>query len=135
MSNEFLLNLGILHDAFHELSDLSLQLQNRNLSLASALAIIERTIRVIDSIVETQGPKLKEANLAYREMSFKGVKLTVNKSVQKINSAQFFRSLSNNLKTRLFTTQSSSSSNVISSKFKEEYDQLLSDLGILVLKN
>lgn len=134
-SNEFILNLGILLDALHELSDLSLQLQNRDLSLASAHTIIERTIRVIDSMVETQGPKLKEVNLASQEMSFKGVKLTSHKSVQRINSSQFFRSLSNNLKSRLFTTQSSNSSNNVPSKFQEEYDQLLSDLDIFAPKN
>jgi len=134
-SNEFILNLGILLDALHELSDLSCQLQNRDLSLASAHTVIERTIRVIDSMVETPGPKLKEVNLVSQEMSFKGVKLIFHKSVQKINYSQFFRSLSNNLKSRLFTTQSSNSSNNASSKFQEEYDQLLSDLDIFVPKN
>lgn len=53
-STGFLLNLGILHDALQELSDLSLQLQNRDISLTSAHTKIERTIRVIDSIVEIQ---------------------------------------------------------------------------------
>ncbi|KAL4121579.1 hypothetical protein QTP88_014066 [Uroleucon formosanum] len=91
--NEFILHLGILLDALQELSDLSLQLQNRDLSLASVHTIIERTIRVIDSIFETQGPKLKEVNLASQEMSFKGVKLSSHKSVQRINSSQFFRNI------------------------------------------
>jgi len=134
-SSEFILNLGILLDALHELFDLSFQLQNRDLSLASAHTITERTIRVIDSMVETQEPKFKEVNLASQEMSFKGVKLTSHKSVQRINSSQFVRSLSNNLKSRLFTTQSSKSSNNVPSKFQEEYDQLLLDLDIFVPKN
>lgn len=69
-SNEFILNLGMLYDALYRLFDLSLQLQNRNLSLGSAHTIIERTFRVIDSMVETQGPKLKEVNLAAKDMSF-----------------------------------------------------------------
>jgi len=118
-SNEFILNLGILLDALNELSDLSLQLQNRDLSLVSAHILIERTIRVIDSMVEIQGPKLKEVNLAYQDMNFKEVKLTSHKSVQRINSSQFFRSLSNNLKSRLFTTQSSNSSNNVFLNFKK----------------
>lgn len=86
-------------------------------------------------MVETQGQKIKEINLVSEEMSFKGVKLTVHKSVQSINSVQFFRSISNNLKTIIFTTQLSNLSNDISSKFKEKYDQLLSHLDIFVLKN
>ncbi|KAL4141586.1 hypothetical protein QTP88_004202 [Uroleucon formosanum] len=73
--------------------------------------------------------------LELAEMSFKGVKLSSHKSVQRINSSQSFRSLLNNLKSRLFTTQSSNSSNNVSSKFQEEYDQLLSDLDIFVPKN
>lgn len=39
-SIEFIVNLGILHYALHELSNLSLQLQNRDLSLASVHTII-----------------------------------------------------------------------------------------------
>jgi hypothetical protein len=134
-SKDFVLNLGILYDALQELSDLSLQLQKRDLGLAAAHTLIERTIRILDSMIETYGPKFTEVNVAHDEMVFKGVQLKVHKCVQKINSRQFFRSLSNNLKNRLLTTQSSHVSNTSSKLFKEEYDQLLSDLNVLTPNN
>lgn len=86
-SNNFVLNMGILYDALHELSDLSLQLQKRDLGLATAHTLVGRTVRVLESMIETCGPKVTEVNLADQEMNFKGVQLKVYKSVQKINAS------------------------------------------------
>jgi len=59
---------------------------------------------------------------------FKNVKLATNKSIPKIISSQFFRSLANNLRSRLFTTQASHLSTVNDNQFKEKYIiQLLKD--------
>jgi len=129
-SKDFVFHLGMLYDVLNELSDLSLQLQKRDLGLAKAHTMIDRTVRILDSMIEIHGPKLTEVNLANEEMVFKGVQLHIHKSVQKINSRQFFRSISNNLKSRLFTTQSSHVSNASSNLFKETYDQLLADLNV-----
>jgi len=129
-SKDFVFNLGMLYNILNELSDLSLQLQKRDLGLAKAHSMIDRTVRILESMIEIHGPKLTEVNLANEEMVFKGIQLHIHKSVQKINSRQFFRSISNNLKTRLFTTQSSHVSNASSNLFKETYDQLLTDLNV-----
>ncbi|KAL4123382.1 hypothetical protein QTP88_015578 [Uroleucon formosanum] len=101
-----------------------------NLGLAKAHSMINLTVRILDSMIEIHGPKLTEVILANEEIVFKGIQLHIHKSVQKINSRQFFRSISNNLKSRLFTTQSSHVSNAFSNLFKETYDQLLADLNV-----
>lgn len=77
---------------------MSLQLQKRDLGLAKAHTMIDRTVRILDSMIEIHGPRLTEVILANEEMVFKGIQLHIHKSVQKINSRQFFRSISNNLK-------------------------------------
>lgn len=54
-------------------------------------------------------PKLKEVNDAFAkaDAEFKNVKLATNKSIPKIISSQFFKSLANNFRSWLFTTQAS----------------------------
>jgi len=95
--------LGIMYDALTELADLSLLLQDRCLSLSEANSCIDRTIRIFDSMAENHGPKLKEVNdtFAKADAVFKNVKLATNKSIPKIIPSQFFRSLANNLRSRL----------------------------------
>jgi len=48
------------HVQLSELSDLSLQLQDRGLSLSTANSCIKRTIHIFDSMSNTYGPKTKE---------------------------------------------------------------------------
>lgn len=73
--------------------------------------------------------------LTNAETLFKNVKLANNKVIPKIISSQFFRSLANNLRSRLFTTQASHVSSVNDNQFKENYTQLLQDLNYLDMKN
>jgi len=89
---------------------------------------------VFDSMAENYGPKTNKAIDSCEELSFKGIPLITNKAIPKINPLQFFRSLSNNLRSRLFTTQLS---NVFMSgnQFKNIFTQLLSDLDVLDPKN
>jgi len=89
---------------------------------------------VFDSMAENYGPKTKEAIDSCEEQSFKGIPLITNKAIPKINPLQFFRSLSNNLRSRLFTTQSSNVS-MQGNEFKNIYTQLLSHLDVLDPKN
>lgn len=56
-SIEFIHKLGILFDALTELSDLSLKLQKRDLSLVAAHKLIEKTIRVLESIANGEKTK------------------------------------------------------------------------------
>lgn len=104
IANIFIFVLGIMYDALSELSDLSLILQRRSMSLSEANKCIIRTIRIFESMIDHPGPKTTEA---YKdtEMIFKNVELGSNKAIPKIKMEQFFRSLANNLKSRLFTMQ------------------------------
>jgi hypothetical protein len=81
---------------------------------------------VFDSMAENYSPKTKEAIDSCEELLFKGIKLISNKSILKI-ALQFFRSISNNLKNILFTTQSSNVS-MQGDEFKNINTHLLSDL-------
>jgi len=85
-SKDFVFNLGMLYDVLNELFDLFLQLQKRDLGLAKAHTMIDRTVRILESMIEIHGPKLTEINLTNEEMVFEGILLHIHKSVQKINS-------------------------------------------------
>lgn len=61
---------------------------------------------------------------------FKDVPLITNKSIAKIEHGQFFMSLANNMRSRLFTTQSTHVSKN-KNDFKNEFDELLKDLDVL----
>jgi len=80
------------------------------------------------------GPKTEEVVDACSKLMFKDVPLTNNRNVSKINSRQFFKSLANNMRSRLFTFQASHSTTV-GNIFKEKYDELLKDLDILNVQN
>lgn len=79
---------GIMYDGLSELSDLSLQLQDRGLSLSTANSCIERTIRIFDSMSNTYGPKTQEVLNAGDLLKFKDIiplaikKLTPDSSLQ-----------------------------------------------------
>ncbi|XP_050065047.1 ATP-dependent DNA helicase PIF1-like [Aphis gossypii] len=51
---------GIMYDGLSELADLSLQLQERSLSLSGANKCVLRTIRIFDSMANTFGPRTQE---------------------------------------------------------------------------
>lgn len=119
-----------MYDGLSELADLSLQLQERSLSLSAANRAIERTIRIFDSMANVCGPKAQEAMDAEKHHMFKGVPLIMNKSVPKIKHGQFFMSLGNNLRSRLFTTQATHVSKN-KNDFKNDFDELLKDLDAL----
>eukprot|EP00102_Acyrthosiphon_pisum_P010394 XP_008178697.1 PREDICTED: E3 SUMO-protein ligase KIAA1586-like [Acyrthosiphon pisum] len=133
-SIEFVTNLGIMYDALCELADLSTSLQNRSHTLTQANCCIQRIIMVFDSMAEIYGPKTKEAIDSCEKQLFKDIPLITNNAIPKINPLQFFRSLSNNLRSRLFTTQSSNVS-MQGNEFKNIYTQLLNDLDVLDPKN
>jgi len=123
-----------VYDGLSELADLSLQLQERSLSLPAANRAIERTIRIFDSMANICGPKTQEAVDAGIHFIFKDVQLVTNKSIPKIKHGQFFMSLANNLRTRLFTTQATHVSKN-KNDFKNEFDELLKDLDVLNYNN
>ena len=74
-SIEFVHNLGILYDALTELSDLSIDLQKRDQSFVNAHKSIERTIRVLNSMANTNWPRSEEVYNACKTKKFKSIVL------------------------------------------------------------
>jgi len=71
----FVDNVGMLLDALTELGDLSRELQKRHMTLPRAQKLINRQIIVLESMAETAGPFLKQAEAAIGERKFKGISL------------------------------------------------------------
>jgi len=71
----------MLLDALTELGDLSRELQKRDMTLRRALKLIDRLIRVLESMAETAGPFLKQAEAAIAERKFNGISLEANTKV------------------------------------------------------
>ena len=127
-SPEFLVDLGLMHDALYELSNLSLLLQERGTSVVYADKLIRRSIRVLETMIEKAGIKTREAKDAAEKLMFHGITLAKNDKLITVNAKQFFTSLVNNMQARLFTTQSSNVSSVIhtrSDACKQQYEDIM----------
>src|SRR5215469_7994843 len=70
-STEFLLDLGLMCDALQELSELSLDLQERNIDIYRADQKIKAVIQIFEEIIP--GPYYKIAATAVDSNLFKGV--------------------------------------------------------------
>uniref|UniRef100_H3A963 Uncharacterized protein n=1 Tax=Latimeria chalumnae TaxID=7897 RepID=H3A963_LATCH len=108
-SAEFVHNLGVMYDAVSELSDLSKQLQRKDITLPEAHMSMSRQIRVFASMADTAGPFAVETEWAIQNMSFRDTKLHRGRCI-KIDAGRFFRSLANNMESRLMTTRASNTS-------------------------
>lgn len=129
-STDFVLNLGLLYDALTELSDLSLELQKRCTKLPDAHNLIRRQILIFESMSEKCNDGFyKEAENSECSLTFKNIELHENNK-NKINYKQFYRSLADNLKSRMlnFTSSHVSSSSDTSNKYAE-FIQLLEVLN------
>jgi hypothetical protein len=110
-------------------------LQRRNITLIDADKAARTTIRVLDSMANEPGPKLSDVQNALNVKEFKGVPLHDGK-VKIINTAQFLRSLANNLRNRMMTSSSSHvSSNAGNDNSIKQYNLLLKNLEVLNPKN
>jgi hypothetical protein len=78
-SNEFVKDLGLMHDLLEELTDLSLQLQERFCTITRADKLIKRTICVVGTSEEKPGEKERGAAKASVSMNYHGITLTNNK--------------------------------------------------------
>lgn len=104
----FIHNMGVMLDALIELGDLSRELQKRDMNLPRAHSLIDRQIRVLQSMAETPGKYTQEASRAIEKNEFKGITLTQNTKVDiQLHRGQFYRSLVANLRQRLLTTTAS----------------------------
>jgi hypothetical protein len=100
--------MGVMLDALTELGDLSRDLQKRDMTLPRAHKVIDRQIRVLESMANSPGPYVQQATAAVASNEFHGIKLASNTKVDiQVHPGQFFRSLVANLRQRLFTTTAS----------------------------
>ncbi|XP_036066733.1 E3 SUMO-protein ligase KIAA1586-like [Oryzias melastigma] len=127
-SVSFVANRGVMYDALSELSDLSRMLQRRDMTLDQAKRLLDRQIRVFESMVSTPGPQTQTAVEAEKKKVFRNVQLHENPRVPKINPGQFFRSLAENVRCRMTPTTSSH----VSTTSPENKDSLfLKDIQVL----
>lgn len=134
-SPEFLIDLGLMYDTLHELSNLSLLLQERGTSIVYADKLIRRTIQVLETMKDKgNGTKSLEAKSAATQLKFHCVELTENKKLETVNEKQFLASLINHLRAQLLTTQSSNErkgDNCMTDICKQNYDDLKQQFAVL----
>jgi len=98
----FVHNLGTMYDALQEISEFSLLLEERNMTLPKAEAGLRREIRVLKSLARFPGPASQETIEAINSMMFKGVPLIEGfKHSRKIDSEQFFLALAESIEARM----------------------------------
>ncbi|KAJ8252839.1 hypothetical protein GJAV_G00206160 [Gymnothorax javanicus] len=129
-SINFLKNLAVMADVLSELKDLSEMLQNRKITLPKAHNTMTMYVKRIESLSTYPGKCTVAANQAEEAMEFKGEKLNVGESPI-INSGQFIRAVSDNMKERLFTTTANGAQASVTVSRKETYDTLMSQMAVL----
>ncbi|XP_028592483.2 peroxisome biogenesis factor 2 isoform X1 [Podarcis muralis] len=93
-SCEFVLDLGLMCDALQVLSELSLDLQERNIDLFTADRKIKNTVQLFEERIENPGPYYNIALQSQKTMKFKGSELHKNeKLAPTISSSAFYESL------------------------------------------
>lgn len=121
----FVQNLGVMYDALEELSEFSISLQDRNMTLPKSEVSLTRQVRVLKSMAEQPGPRAEEAQTAGDLMLFKGVALTNNsRHSREINHQQFFHALAASIETRMGCLPGKQRS-------KEEYQSFLNNIRVL----
>ncbi len=103
-STAFVLDLALMCDALQELSELSLDLQNRDISLISANQKIENLVQIFERRITEPGAYYEMASEAVNKLSFFGVKLhnESGRNKQKpIDPTTFYSHLAASMKDRL----------------------------------
>lgn len=124
-----------MHDALTELSDLSLQLQKRSITLPDADNSIRRTIKVFESMFSFPGEFSEETTKVAQNMKFKNIDLQCNAKVVAINNDQFFRSLVDNMRNRLVYNINRASNERLTSTCDNKMVNMIEDLKVLDKKN
>jgi hypothetical protein len=120
-STTFVHNLALMYDALEELADLSLQLQKSSLNLIQAHSDVTLLIKVFENRVENMGRRSVEAKIAIDDLMFQDVKLCVRSKIPSIPEKQFYRSLANNLTSRLLSSSNAS----------ENFNTIMKDIKVI----
>lgn len=104
-SVNFILDLGLMVDALQELSELSLDLQERNIDLYTAHNKIQSTVEVFEQRKTTPGPAYRQALEAAKCLKFCGTDLHNTEKVTDpaISPYNFYESLKNAIARRLLS--------------------------------
>jgi hypothetical protein len=136
MSPDFLLDLGLMYDCLFEVSNLSLSLQERSISLIEADKMIKSTIKRINSFIANPGTKLMEAMEAAKNNKFNDYDLTENLKHVKIDKKKFIEALAESLEKRCFTNLSNKNqTKEHEKKNAKDYAELIESLKILNKSN
>lgn len=120
-STTFVHNLALMYDALDELADLSLQLQKSSLNLIQAHSDVTMLIKVFENRVDNMGRRAVEAKIAIENMKFQDVELCERAKIPIIPEKQFYRSLANNLTSRLLSSSNAS----------ENYNSIMNDIKVI----
>ena len=94
-SHAFVNNLGLMWDALQELSELSVELQKRDINIISAHRAIYREVKVLVAVAEQTGTdrRTEQTQTAIEENLFQGVALYAGKLTdKKLSQKDFFLS-------------------------------------------
>ncbi len=121
-SYAFVNNLGLMHDALQELSELSLELQKRDCTIIMAHKAICRQIRVFEAMSQWPGRYSQVTKREIAENSFQGVPLhTGRASDRNLDQRKFFGSLARNLEKHMLSQ----------GKDQRGYNKLIDNLKVL----
>jgi hypothetical protein len=101
-SQVFIRNLGLMHDALEELSDLSLALQKTDITLSNANKLISRQIEILEARKDAMSTFYQECCIAIDSGAFKGVKIATSSGKDReISKGQFYQALADSMRARL----------------------------------
>jgi len=100
----FIKNLDLMVDALDELSDLSLALQETDITLPLVNKRVHKEIEILESRKQSDAEYYTEACCSVSDRHFKGVSVAVGRSrkEQFIDKEQFYQALADALRARLF---------------------------------
>lgn len=104
-SIEFILDLGLMCDALQELSELSLELQDRNINLYQADVKTKSLVQIFEERRIVPGTYYKHAVIASNNLTFEGIELHKNnkKNEPAIDPNTFYGELKRSIEERLIT--------------------------------
>ena len=126
----FLKNLAMMNDVLKELSDLSLMLQDRNISMTAAMELIQTFVIRIDSLKETKGENEKIVDDSVEILNHRGIVLNRKQSRQ-IKGNEFIDAVCDSMRSRLFTTIANNCNEAAAKRRKHDFDQFFKNIAVL----
>lgn len=141
-SEQFVLNLGLMLDSLSELKVVSEALQRDDITLQRAFQLISRSIRVFEKMKDTNPQHVQEAIDGVEHLQYKNVTISkvssslAGRQQPAIDRKQFWQSLIDNLKSRLYATVASNRSSKQSTNMEHpvsDFEELIEQVCITVM--